>query len=173
IVMGTTGWNDQMDEVKKIVEENGIGFIYGSNFSIGVNVFFKMIENAAKIMDKVDDYDVYGHEFHHNQKLDSPSGTAKSMANILLDNMSRKNTLVTDVVNRKIEPNELHFSSTRVGNIPGTHSIGFDSTADTIELKHTARNRSGFALGAVMAAEWIQNKKGFFSVEDMMNDVLK
>jgi 4-hydroxy-tetrahydrodipicolinate reductase len=158
IVVGTTGWNDKINDVKEIVKKNNVGLIYASNFSIGVNVFFKIIGNAAKIMDKLDDYDVFGYELHHNEKLDSPSGTAKSIEKILVKNISRKKSVP--------------FASVRSGNIPGTHVIGFDSSADTIELKHTARNREGFASGAVMAAQWIKGKKGFYSIDDMMNEVL-
>ena len=172
IVVGTTGWYDNLDEVKKIVEQAGTGLIWSGNFSIGVNVYFKIIENAAKIIDKVDDYDVFVHEFHHNQKADSPSGTAVMMADILKENIGRKKKIVTEELKRKIEPDELHVSSTRGGTIPGTHIVGLDSNADTIELKHTARNRSGFALGAVMAAQWIKNKKGFYDIDDLMKDIV-
>ena len=123
-------------------------------------------------MNHFDDYDVFGHEFHHNQKADSPSGTARSTAQILLNILDRKTTLVTEELNRKIEPSELHFSSTRGGSIPGTHSVYFDSQADTIEIRHTARSRSGFASGALRSAEWLQGKTGFFSIEDYLKTIL-
>ena len=158
IVVGTTGWHNQINEARKIVRQNGIGLIYASNFSIGVNVFFRMIENAAKIMNNLNDYGVFGYELHHSRKLDSPSGTAKTIERILVENIKRIK--------------EVNFASVRAGSIPGTHVVGFDSSADTIELKHTARNREGFALGAVMAAEWIKNKKGFFEINDMMKDLI-
>ena len=167
IVVGTTGWYDKLDEVKGIVNSNNVGFIYATNFSVGVNIFFKIVEAAAKLINKVDEYDVFGYEMHHKNKVDSPSGTAKSIGNILIKNIQRKNKLVFDKLDRKIEPNELHFASVRSGSIPGTHSVGIDSSADTIELKHTARNREGFALGALMAAQWINNKKGFYDINDM------
>lgn len=169
-VMGTTGWYDKMNEVEEAVKD--IGFIWSGNFSIGVNVFFRIIENAAKIIDKVEDYDVMGFEVHHKGKADSPSGTAKMIADILLENIGRKKKLVVDKLDRKIEDDELHFASMRVGSIPGTHTVLFDSDADTIELTHRARNRRGFALGAVMAAEWIKEKKGFFGIEDFMNELI-
>ena len=169
IVMGTTGWHEHLNEAKSIVKNAKTGFIYASNFSIGVNIFFKIVENASKIMNNIADYDVFGYEFHHNNKIDSPSGTAKTLADIIVKNIKRKNKIVFDRVDRKIEPYELHFASLRAGFIPGTHAVGFDSSADTIELKHTARNREGFALGAVLAAQWIQNKKGFYEISDMMN----
>ncbi|MAE42993.1 4-hydroxy-tetrahydrodipicolinate reductase [Candidatus Woesearchaeota archaeon] len=172
IVVGTTGWYDNMGAVKKIAEEAGIGLIWSGNFSIGVNIFFKIIKNTSKIMNKFDDYDVFVHEFHHNQKADSPSGTAVMIGNILLENIDRKDGIITEELKRKIEPNELHVSSTRSGSIPGTHIVGFDSVADTIELKHTARGRQGFASGALVAAEWIKGKKGFFNIEDMMKNII-
>lgn len=158
IVVGTTGWHNSLEEAKQIVRKSDIGLIYASNFSIGVNVFFRIIENAAKIMNNLDEYDVFGYELHHNKKLDSPSGTAKSIEKLLISNIKRKK--------------EVPFASVRAGSIPGTHVVGFDSSADTIELKHTARNREGFAMGAIMAAEWIKGKKGFYSIDDMMNEVL-
>ena len=172
IVVGTTGWHDKIDEVKEIVRKSSIGFVYASNFSIGVNIFFRIIEHAAKIMNSVEDYDIYGYELHHNKKADSPSGTAKAIGDILIKNIKRKNKLLFEKIDRKIEPNELHIASVRAGSIPGTHVVGFDSSADTIELKHTARNREGFALGAVMAAQWIQNKKGFYTIDDMMKSII-
>src|SRR3989338_3856432 len=128
---------------------------------------------AAKIMNNVKDYDVFVHEFHHSQKADSPSGTAVMIGKIIIESIKRKNKVVTEELKRKIEPNELHISSTRGGSIPGTHIVGFDSAADTIELKHTARNRSGFALGAVMAAEWLDGRKGFFTMNDFISDFFR
>ena len=173
IVVGTTGWYDKIEDIKKIIEDEEIGLIWSGNFSIGVNIYFKIIENAAKIINKVDDYDIFVHEFHHNKKADSPSGTAVMIGEILTNNIERKNKIVTEELKRKIEPDELHISSTRGGSIPGTHIVGFDSAADTIELKHTARNRGGFAMGAVMAAEWIQGKKGFYDINDMMKSIIQ
>jgi len=173
IVVGTTGWYDNMKKVKNIIKNEKTGLIWSGNFSVGVNIYFKIIENAAKIMDKFDDYDVFVHEFHHNQKADSPSGTAVMLGKILTDNIERKNKVVTEELKRKIEPNEVHISSTRGGSIPGTHIVGFDSAADTIELKHTARSRQGFALGAVMAAHWIKDKKGFYDIDDMMKSIVQ
>ena len=171
-VIATTGWYDSMEPVKNKVQECGIGMIYASNFSIGVNAFFKMVESAAKIINNVPEYDILAMEMHHNRKKDSPSGTAKSLEKILLDNINRKDKIVEDKLDRKIEKNELQFASVRGGNIPGTHSIIFDSAADTIELKHTARNRMGFAAGAVKAAEFVKDKKGFFTIDDLMKELI-
>ncbi|MCP4755868.1 MAG: 4-hydroxy-tetrahydrodipicolinate reductase [Proteobacteria bacterium] len=172
IVIGTTGWVDKMAEVEQMVAENGVGMVYSSNFSIGVNIFFKLIEQASRIIDTFDIYDILGYEAHHNRKMDSPSGTARTISNILLENIDRKKTVFEDKVDRKIEPEELHFASMRGGNIPGTHTVLFDSEFDTIELKHTARNRIGFATGSVLAAEWILDKKGLFTESDMMKQLL-
>jgi 4-hydroxy-tetrahydrodipicolinate reductase len=172
IVVGTTGWNDKIGKVRKIVNKRGIGLIHASNFSIGVNLFFRMVENAARLINETDAYDIYGCELHHNKKTDSPSGTAKTIGDILIKNIKRKNRLVFDRLDGKIRPNELHFASVRAGSIPGTHIVGFDSSADTIELKHEARNREGFALGAIMAAKWISGKKGLHTIDDMMKDML-
>ena len=172
VVVGTTGWVDQMDQVEQMVYENGVGLVYSSNFSIGVNIFFKMIELASQVINKFDVYDILGYEAHHNRKLDSPSGTAVTIGNILLDNIERKSTIFKDKLDRKIEPHELHMASMRGGNIPGTHAVLLDSEFDTIELKHTARSRTGFAVGAVIAAEWILDKKGLFTEADMMKQLL-
>lgn len=169
IVMATTGWLERIEEVKKIVEKNQIGFLYASNFSLGVNLFFKMVKQAAQMINQHDAYDIYSYEMHHNRKKDAPSGTALSIGEILLENIERKDKLVLDRPEGKIQENELHLSTIRGGDIPGTHSVGFDSEADTIELKHTARNREGFALGSLVAAEWLNGKKGFFTAEDWMS----
>jgi 4-hydroxy-tetrahydrodipicolinate reductase len=170
-IMGTTGWYDSMDEMKSSV--SNIGFLWSGNFSIGVNLFFRMLESAAKIINKVPEYDVSAVEYHHKGKADSPSGTAKMMGDILINNIERKEKLVTEMLDRKIDAKELHFASVRGGSVPGTHSILFDSEADSIELTHTARNRKGFALGAVMAAEWVKDKKGFFGIDDFMDELIK
>ena len=173
MVIGTTGWFDQTDEAKKIVEDNNTGLIWSGNFSVGVNMFFRIIRNAARIINKVDDYDCFAYEMHHKNKADSPSGTAVMMGRILLEELSSKEKLVTGKLDRNIGKDELHFASVRGGSVPGTHSVGFDSQADTIELKHTARNRGGFALGAVMAAEWIKEKKGFYDINSFMDELLE
>lgn len=172
IVVGTTGWYDQLGKAKQIIEKNKTGFIYASNFSIGMNIFFRIVENSAKIIDKFDQYDIGGVELHHNKKADSPGGTAKVLAEMLEKNIKRKNKIVYEIADGQIKPEELHFASARIGFIPGTHKIIMDSDADTIELTHTARNREGFALGAVLAAEWIAKKTGFYSVDDFMNELM-
>lgn len=172
LVMGTTGWLDHKDEVAKKVEQAGVGMVYSSNFSIGVNLFFHLAVEAAKTFDPFEMYDVLAHESHHRLKKDSPSGTALTLGELLVENLSRKTKLVTERLDRRPEPDELHFASMRGGHIPGTHSVVFDSEFDSIELTHTARSRGGFASGALVAAKWIADKKGFFSEREMMAHLL-
>lgn len=168
LVVGTTGWNEQFQEVRKVVESSNVGMVYGSNLSIGMNLFYEIVEKAAAVFSNYDEYDPYGLELHHRQKADSPSGTAKELSNILLSSFKHKSQAQYDKLDRKILPEELHFSSVRAGFIPGTHTVGFDSEADTIELTHRARNRSGFALGAMKAAIWIAGKKGLYTFQDFI-----
>ncbi|MEA2095330.1 MAG: 4-hydroxy-tetrahydrodipicolinate reductase [Candidatus Cloacimonadota bacterium] len=172
VVSGTTGWYDKLDKIKLMVEKKGTGFIYGSNFSIGMNLFFSIIKSTAKLMNYAEDYDLYGLEMHHNKKKDSPSGTAKVISEIILKNIDRKTLAKYEKLNRKIEKNEFHFASVRSGDIPGMHSINFDSESDTIELKHTARNRNGLALGTIKAAKWINDKTGFYNFTNKLNEII-
>jgi len=172
LVIGTTGWYEKMPEVEALINKSKTGAIWSGNFSIGVNAFFRIVESAASIFNYMKDYDVSVNEVHHAQKADAPSGTASMIGKIILKNMPRKNRIITHSEG-KINPNELLITSSRVGTVPGIHSVMFDSLADTIELKHTARTREGFALGAVLAAEFIIGKKGFYAIEDLMNDLIQ
>lgn len=172
-IIGTTGWYDKVDEVKKMVGEAGIGLLWSSNFSVGVNIYFQIIEAAAKLIDKVEDYDVWAYELHHHNKADSPSGTAKTLSKILIDNIKRKDSVVEDKLDRKIKPNEIHFASVRGGAVNFEHTIGFDSEADCITIKHAARNRKGYALGAVLAAIWLGSQKGYFEMEEFLTSLLE
>jgi len=167
LVIGTTGWYDKLDSARDSAE--GIGLLWSSNFSIGVNLYFKIVEEAAKLMDNFDEYDIWGHEIHHYNKADSPSGTAKTLEKILLDNIKRKQSVVEDKLDRKRADEEIHFSSVRGGAVNFAHTVGFDSVADRILLTHEARNRDGYALGAVKVAEWLKGKKGFFEMKDFLN----
>ncbi len=173
MVMGTTGWYKEMEAVRGIVEDSGIGFIWSGNFSTGVNLFFSIIRNAASIINYFESYDPFVHEYHHKNKADSPSGTASMIGEIILEELDRKERMVTESLKRKIEPGELHVTSTRGGSIPGTHIVTFDSGVDTIELKHTARGREGFAAGAIAAAAWIKHRSGFYGIENMMKEIIK
>ena len=172
LVMGTTGWVEHLDTVREKVLTSGGTLLWSSNFSIGVNLYFKLVQRAAELMNRFEEYDVWGTELHHKNKADSPSGTAKSLEHILLEKLDRKTAIVEDRLNRRIEPHEIHFSSTRGGSVNFSHTIGFDSEADTLTLTHSARNRDGYVLGAIQAAEWLHEKKGFFSMEDFMEEHL-
>ena len=153
LVVGTTGWNDKHEEINAYAKEVGGTIMTAGNMSIGVNMFYRIVEEAAKIMSQFSDYDVAVWELHHNQKADSPSGTALEIARRVQAGYKNKTDLVFDAFHERPVANQLHVSSTRVGNVPGTHKVFFDGTADTIELTHTARSREGFAVGAVNCLE--------------------
>jgi len=173
-VTGTTGWYDKLGEISQAVKNSGSSLVWSSNFSLGVNLFFRIAAYAAKLADPFEEYDVAGSETHHNKKADSPSGTAKTLVEKVLAQMSRKKKAVYEKLDRPPEADELHYASLRVGSVPGTHNILFDSAADTIEITHTARSREGFASGAVIAAEWLTKEKrtGVFTVDDVLADIL-
>jgi 4-hydroxy-tetrahydrodipicolinate reductase len=172
LVVGTTGWLDHLGEAGELAEKYDVGILYGANFSIGMNIFNRVVEYAAGLCDRFPAYDVFGYELHHNQKADSPSGTALQLADTILKRSSRKQTPVYDKLARRIEPGELHFASIRAGAIPGTHTVGFDSESDTIELTHRVRSRSCFAAGALQGAHWIAARKGLHSFAEMMESLL-
>jgi 4-hydroxy-tetrahydrodipicolinate reductase len=175
-VTGTTAWQEKaFDEVTKAVEKANSSLLWASNFSIGVNLFYRIAWYAAKLANSFCEYDVGGFESHHNKKMDSPSGTAKTLAEGVLSRINRKKKIVWETMNRKPEEDELHYPSLRIGSVPGTHSLFFDSPADTIEITHTARSREGFASGAVQAAEWLtaRQRHGVFTIDDMMKDIFK
>ncbi len=157
LVVGTTGWNDKHEEIAAYAKDVGGTVMTAGNFSIGVNMFYKIVEEAAKIMSEYKDYDVATWEAHHNQKADSPSGTALEVARRVMLGYKNKTEIVTDAFHERPKENQLHVSSTRCGNIPGTHKVFFDGTADTIELTHTARSREGFAVGAVESVVHLNN----------------
>lgn len=167
MVIGTTGWYNNFNKVEKIVKDAKIGLVYGQNFSVGANIFFKIAEYSSKLFNKYEDYDVYGFEIHHKGKKDSPSGTAKKVSELIIKNLNRKKSLQTGRIDRKIEDVELHFASVRGGYNPGYHEIRFDSMADEIAISHSARGRRGFAMGAIMAAEFIKGKKGIYSFDEL------
>ena len=171
-VTGTTGWDEQRETVREIVASSSIGYLVGSNFSVGANLFFRIVSHAAALLRPFDEYDVAVVESHHNRKADSPSGTALSTARAILEALPRKSVLVDDALRRPPETHELHVASLRIGSDPGTHTVVLDSAADTIEIRHRARNRSGFALGSVRAAELVAGRRGYFTVVDMMNDLI-
>jgi 4-hydroxy-tetrahydrodipicolinate reductase len=174
-VTGTTNWHERMDEVRVVVEKAGSALLWASNFSIGVNLFYRIAWYAAELVNNFPEYDVGGLETHHNKKLDSPSGTAKILVEGVLSRVERKKKIVWETINRKPQEDELHYPSLRIGSVPGVHSLFFDSSADTIEITHTARSREGFASGAVRAAQWLaaQERRGVFTIDDMLKDIFK
>ena len=163
VVSGTTGWLDRFDEIKSYCEEQGGAFIYASNFSIGVNLFFNLNAHLAKMMEQIKGYDVGMEEIHHVHKLDAPSGTAISLANDILENSEKKQWNIETA-----DSDDLFIKVKREGEVPGTHSVSYTSAIDAIEIKHTAFNRTGFALGAVVAAEWLHGRKGVFNMKDVL-----
>jgi len=180
IVVGTTGWYGQLQQVKNDCEKYNSALLYASNFSVGVNVFFYVNQVLAKLMNKYPYYEVQVEEIHHKQKLDSPSGTAMTIAEGIIENLDNKSEWVNVLEQNdeaspidQVKNNQVLIESLRIDSVPGTHTVIYDSEVDSIEFKHTAHNRSGFALGAVLAAEWINGKKGFFTAKDMFNFDLK
>jgi len=165
VVVGTTGWYDRLEKVKKICEERNGCLFYTSNFSIGVNIFFKVNEYLAKMMNNYADYDVSMEEIHHVHKLDAPSGTAISLADQITNNLSRKTKWVNEQTSNA---KELQIISKREDEVPGTHIVKYHSAIDDIEITHQAHNRKGFATGAVLAAEFVKGKKGIFGMNDLM-----
>jgi 4-hydroxy-tetrahydrodipicolinate reductase len=157
LVEGTTGWNSEKENVKKLVEEKNGAFVFGANFSIGVNLFYKITDYASELFVKFEDYEAFIEEQHHSRKRDAPSGTALKLKEIVAKNIKK----------------DFSVSSTRAGNIPGTHRVGFDGHADQILLQHAARSREGFASGALLAAEWIVGKKGFYEFTEVMDEILQ
>ena len=172
IISGTTGWLDKDDEIVALCQEKNGSFIYASNFSLGVNVFFELNEYLAKMMTNLKQYNVSMEEIHHTQKLDAPSGTAITLAEGVIKHTDYANwTLETPISNdssNSEQAKQIHIEAKRIENVPGTHSIFYDSEVDQIEIKHTAHSREGFALGAVVAAEWLVGKKGVFTMKDVL-----
>jgi 4-hydroxy-tetrahydrodipicolinate reductase len=164
VVSGTTGWLDQYQEILALCDQYNGSFIAASNFSLGVNIFFELNQQLAKMMAKISHYEASIEEIHHTQKLDSPSGTAITLAEGIIEHTDKKDW-TTDVTN---SGKNIPIISKRIPEVPGTHKITYTSTVDTIEIKHTAHNRHGFALGAIIAAEWLIDKKGVYTMKDVM-----
>lgn len=164
IISGTTGWLEDYEIMVALCREKNGAFIYGSNFSLGVNIFFGLNEYLAKIMRKFPQYKVHMQEIHHTQKLDAPSGTAISLAKGVIENSDYSSWALENAKN-----DEILIDAQRIDKVPGTHSVFYEAAVDTIEIKHTAHNREGFALGAVMASEWIIGKQGVFTMKDVLD----
>lgn len=165
VISGTTGWLDNYDKAVALCKEKNGAFIYASNFSLGVNIFFELNKTLAKMMGNLSQYNISMEEIHHTKKLDAPSGTAISLANDIIGLHDGYDNWKLDEAGNKTIP----IVAKRIEDVPGTHTITYESEVDTIEIKHTAHNRQGFALGAVIAAEWIVGKKGIFTMNDVLN----
>ncbi len=164
VISGTTGWLDSYDEIVKACKQQNGTFLYASNFSLGVNIFFELNKTLSKLMNGLPQYNVSVEEIHHTQKLDAPSGTAITLANEIIEH-SEYTSWTLD----KPKSKEIGIQAKRIENVPGTHEITYESSVDSIQIKHTAHNREGFALGAVIAAEWIHGKKGVYTMKDVLN----
>ena len=164
VISGTTGWLNNYDKMVQLCNEKNSAFISSSNFSLGVNIFFELNTYLARIMSKFEDYKVGIEEIHHTQKLDAPSGTAISLAKGVIENSDYKNWTLENP-----KSDDLLIEAKRIENVPGTHTVTYNSNIDLIEIKHLAHNREGFALGAVIAAEWIVGKQGVFTMKEVLN----
>lgn len=164
VVSGTTGWLASYEEMVRLCKEKDCGFIYASNFSLGVNIFFELNRKLAEMMKGINEYNVHLEEIHHTQKLDAPSGTAITLAEGIIENSEYTDWTLDEIKNLHIP-----IKAKRIPDVPGTHTVTYTSEIDDIEIKHEAHNRTGFALGAVIAAEWLVNKKGVFTMKDVLN----
>lgn len=165
IISGTTGWLDHKPEIDELTLQNNGAFLYASNFSIGVNIFFAVNEYLAGMMNSQKQYDIEMEEIHHTEKLDAPSGTGITLAEQIIKNLERKKTWVNEPA---FEESEISLISKRIDKVPGTHSIVYNSPIDEIEIKHTAHSREGFALGAIEAARWIIGQRGVFGMKNVL-----
>lgn len=165
VISGTTGWLDKFEHIKSLCEKTNGAFIYASNFSLGVNLFFELNKVLAKLITPFKEYNVQIEEIHHTQKQDAPSGTAITLA----EGIAKESNYEGWTLSPKTEPQKIKIEAKRIENVPGTHTINYTSEVDTLEITHTAHNRNGFALGAVVAAEWIIGKKGIFTMKDVLN----
>ena len=170
VVIGSTGWHAHLDALTRMVDHHQMTVFHAANFSIGMNLFLRVARKAAALMNDFDDYDVWLHETHHCGKRDSPSGTAKVLGDILLEELDRKQQISIEPVQGLIPPGVLQMSSSRGDKVPGEHVVSFYYDADTLVLTHRARNRSGFALGALRAAAWVMGRKGMFTMDDMLGE---
>ena len=166
VISGTTGWLDDFDKAIDVCKENNGSFIYASNFSIGVNIFFELNKQLAKMMNSQKEYSINVEEIHHTKKLDTPSGTAITLAEGIINNTSKRDWQLKET---QVNAGTIPIEAKRILDVPGTHIISYESQIDSIEIKHTAHNRKGFALGAVIAAEWLNNKIGIYTMKDVLN----
>lgn len=171
-VVGTTGWYDALDTVATWVDAHEATLLYAANFSMGVAVLRRALAGVLPLLEQLPDYDPYLHEMHHTRKVDSPSGTARVLAGMIVDGLSRKSHVETETQHQRIDPAALHVTATRAGEVFGRHTVGFDGAFDRITLTHRAKNRRGFAFGALRAAEWLPGRSGLFTLDDVLADWL-
>jgi len=169
-VVGTTGWYEHLPEVKRWVEEYDAALLYAPNFSLGIAILVRALKAVTPLLEQLPEYDPFVHEVHHVRKMDSPSGTATMIAGLLVDGLSRKKRIVAETQHGRIDDDALHVTSTRAGRVVGEHVVGFDSAYDSVTLNHQAKNRQGFAFGALRAAEWLHGRKGLFTLDDVLAD---
>ena len=171
-VVGTTGWYAEMETVERLVAENEASLLYAPNFSLGVAVVRRALDAMMPLLDELDDYDPFVQEVHHTKKVDSPSGTAQMLGELLVDGLDRKSHVEPETQHQRIDPAAVHVSSTRAGTVFGEHAVRVDGPYDQIAVTHRAKNRRGFAAGAVRAAAWLEGRQGLFSLDDVLHDWL-
>lgn len=171
-VVGTTGWYDDIDTVNALVAEHEASLLYAPNFSLGVAVVRRAMEAVAPLLNELNDYDPFVQEVHHTKKIDSPSGTAQMLGELLVDKLDRKDYVEPETQHQRIDPAAVHVTSTRAGSVFGEHTVTFDGPYDQIAVEHRAKNRRGFAAGAVRAAEWLVGRQGLFTLDDVLRDWL-
>jgi 4-hydroxy-tetrahydrodipicolinate reductase len=171
-VVGTTGWYDELDSVEQWVADHEASLLYAPNFSMGVSVVRRALTGILPLLDELEAYDPFVQEVHHTKKVDSPSGTAQMLGGLLVKGLERKDHMETETQHQRIDPGAVHVTSTRAGTVFGEHTVAFDGPYDQITLGHRAKNRKGFAAGAVQAAEWLVDRQGLFSLDDMLDDLL-
>ena len=169
-VVGTTGWYDALDEVRVVVREHDASLLYAPNFSLGIALLVRALKGMLPLLDRLPEYDAFVHEVHHVRKVDSPSGTALLLGRTLVDGLERKHRVETETQHGRIPAEALHVTSTRAGTVFGEHAVGLDSRFDRLSFTHEARGREGFAFGAIRAAEWLQGRKGLFTLDDVLKD---
>ena len=168
VVVGTTGWHQELDVVRELAGTHGIGVVYAANFSIGANVLLQAVRRAAALLSEMPEFDAYVLEHHHRNKVDAPSGTALSLASAIVDESETKDRIVAGTPEGRLDASALHVASVRAGYVFGRHVVGFDGPSDLVELTHLAKGREGFARGALKAAEWVRGRRGVFEFQSVL-----
>lgn len=171
-VVGTTGWYEHLDTVESMVAKHDASLLYAPNFSLGIAVVRRALSSVLPLVDELEEYDPFVQEMHHTNKVDSPSGTARMLGDVLVEGLERKDSVETETQHQRIDESAVHVTSTRAGTVFGEHVVGFDGPYDQITVNHRAKNRRGFAAGAVRAAEWLRGRRGLFQLDDVLADWL-